>query len=405
MAKQITNAELINAIVEGASYSDRIPLATQSNLSDVADAILNYAPAKNDVLSALYNKIALTIINSMEFDNPFDRFRRADINYGDTLEDIFVDIPESYEYDHTNTNPFAQVTPDVKALYSVINKQLQYEQTIWDAEFRRALRSPYGLDTLVNKIINSLNVASRVDDFLIAKELLSQEGSFGKVVYMGAESGTPATDGKTLLDAIKNASAGMKFPSRQFNQQGVMQNTPMDRQILVISSKYKNIIDLDVLAGVYNLDKVDFKQQIIEIDGFADDEIGAVLIDEKFLNFHYALQDGGLIYNPKALATNHFWNSWSINTVSLFQNAVMFKFHDLITLTITAGSHGSVSPASVVVPKGSKPAITDNVIVINGTTITATADSGYVFDAWSGATDDTAINSSTTITASFTSAA
>lgn len=402
MAKQITNAQLINAIVQGASYSDRIPVATQSNLSDVADAILNYAPAKNDVLTALYNKIALTIINSMEFNSPFDRFRRADINYGDTLEDIFVDIPEGYEYDHTATNPFAQVTPDVKALYSVINKQLQYEQTIWDAEFRRALRSPYGLDTLVNKIINTLTTASRVDDFLIAKELLSQEGGYGKVVYMGAETGTPATDGKKLLDAIKNASAGMKFPSRQFNQQGVMNTTPMDRQILIISSKYKNIIDLDVLAGVYNLDKVDFKQQIIEIDGFEDDEIGAVLIDEKFLNFHYALQDGGLIYNPKALATNHFWNSWSINTVSLFQNAVMFKFHDLITLTITAGSNGSVSPASVVVPKGSKPSITDNVIVINGTTITATADTGYEFSAWSGATDGTAINSNTTITASFT---
>lgn len=404
MSKQITNAELINAIMQGASYSDRIPQATQTNLSDVADAILTYQPAKNDVLTALYNKIALTIINSMEFENPFARFRRADINYGDTLEDIFVDLPEGYEYNATDTNPFAQTTPDVKALYHTINKQLQYEQTIWDAEFRRALRSPYGLDSLVTRIVNTLNVASRVDDFLIAKEVLSQESSMGKVVYLGAETGVAATDGKTLLDAIKNASAGMKFPSRQFNQQGVMNDTPMDRQVLVINSKYKNIVDLDVLAGVYNLDKVDFKTQIIEIDGFAEDDIVAVLMDEKFLNFHYALQDGGLIYNPKALATNHFWNSWSINTVSLFQNAVMFRFHDLIKLTITAGTHGSVTPTTLDVPKGSIPDVDGNEITIGKHTITATADSGYKFGSWSGVTDGTAINSNTTITASFVSA-
>ena len=45
-------------------------------------------------------------------------------------------------------------------------------------------------------------------------------------------------------------------------------------------------------------------------------------------NVPYELKDGGLIYNPKALATNHFWNSWSINTASLFKNAVLFKFEE-----------------------------------------------------------------------------
>ena len=80
----------------------------------------------------------------------------------------------------------------------------------------------------------------------------------------------------------------------------------------------------------YNLDKADITQQIIELDNFNTEgnTIACALVDERFLNFHYALQDGGLIYNPKALATNHFWNSWSINTASLFKNAVLFKFEE-----------------------------------------------------------------------------
>ena len=326
MAKQVTNAELINAILS-SEYGDRIPEATQNNLSEIAEKILAYQPAKNSLLEALYNKIALTIIDSMEFDNPFDRFRRADINYGDTLEDIFVDIPEGYEYNAKDENPFAQVQPDVKALYHTLNKQLQYEQTIHDPEFRRALRSPYGLDSLVTRIVNSLRTASKVDDFLIGKQILSDESVYGKVVYLGTKTGNNATDGKHLLEAIKTAGSGMKFPSREFNQQGVMDNTPMARQVLFITSQYKNIIDLDVLAGLYNLNKADITQLIIELDDFNENEtMACALVDERFLNFHYALQDGGLIYNPKALATNHFWNSWSINTASLFKNAVMFKF-------------------------------------------------------------------------------
>ncbi len=322
----VSNSELINSIL-GTEYSDRIPSATQANLTDVANKILAYAPAKNAILTALYNKIALTIISSMNFDNPFARFRKADINYGDTLEDIFVDIPKGYDYNSKDENPFKQSTPDVKALYSVINKQLQYEQTIHDAEFRRALRSPYGLETLVSTIVNTLTTASEVDDFLIAKEILKQKEIYGMVVYLGAETGTASTDGKTLLDAIKNVGSGMRFPSTSYNQQQVTQVTPMSRQVLIIKAGYKNIIDLDVLAGLYNLSKADITQQMIEIDTFGDDDkVVACLIDEDFLQFHYALQDGGLIYNPKALATNHFWNSWSINTASLFRNAVQFRF-------------------------------------------------------------------------------
>lgn len=328
MAKQVTNAELINAILS-SEYGDRIPLATKDNLTDVAEKILSYAPAKNSLLDALYNKVALTIIDSMEFENPFDRFRRADITYGDTLEDIFVDIPEGYEYDAKDENPFAQVQPDVKALYHTINKQLQYEQTIHDPEFRRALRSPYGLDSLVTRIVNSLREASKIDDFLIGKEILSTESAYGKVVYLGERTADKNADGKALLEAIKTAGDGMKFPTREFNQQGVMDNTPKSRQVLFITSQYKNILDLDVLAGLYNLSKAEITQMMIELDNFNDKTtIACALVDERFLNFHYALQDGGLIYNPKALATNHFWNSWSINTASLFKNAVLFKFED-----------------------------------------------------------------------------
>lgn len=322
----VQNAKIL-AMALGDDYSDRIPSVTQSNLADVATAIMTYQPAKNAVLDALYNKIALTLINSMEFTNPFSRFRRSEINYGDTIEDIFVDIPEGYEYDNANTDPFGQTVPTVKALYSTINKQMQYKQTIHDAEFRKALRQPYGLDTLVTRIVNTLRTAAEYDDYLIGKQLLAQDGVYGEVVKIGVETGVASTDAKTLLDNIKQYGSALKFPSSNYNKAGIKNVTPMKRQVLVIRASLKNQIDLDVLAGLYNLSKADITQSIIEVDDFnGDSTMAAALIDERFINIYPALQDGGLIYNPQGLYTNHFWNTWSVNTVSLFQNAICFKF-------------------------------------------------------------------------------
>ena len=73
------------------------------------------------------------------------------------------------------------------------------------------------------------------------------------------------------------------------------------------------------------------------------------------------------------------------------------------TVTISAGSGGSVSPTSIAnVPYGTTVTVNSNKITINGTTVTATASSNYTFDKWS-VSNGVTITSATTITASFKS--
>ena len=57
--------------------------------------------------------------------------------------------------------------------------------------------------------------------------------------------------------------------------------------------------------------------------------------------YHKALQDGGMIYNPKGVPyTNHFLNSWGVFSFSLFANSALFVFADATktTLTVQSGS-------------------------------------------------------------------
>lgn len=73
------------------------------------------------------------------------------------------------------------------------------------------------------------------------------------------------------------------------------------------------------------------------------------------------------------------------------------------TVTISAGSNGSVSPTSIAnVPYGTTITVSSNTLSINGTTVTATANSNYAFDKWSVSNGAT-VTSNMTITASFKS--
>lgn len=336
-----SNIEILNNITTPL-YEERIPQSTRTNLADLADSILNYTPLKNEVLTEIINKIAFTIIRSTEYDSIFSDFRGEDILYGDTIEEIQITVPEGYDPRTVSQDPFSKVQPNVKACYHTINSEIQYKQTITDVEFRKAVKSANGLDSLVNGIIASMTDAMKIDDDMKNLAVLSNTGVYGQLVYLGDETGTATTDSKTLITAIKNVSSAMSFATNKFNFLRVLKQCPKSRQILIIKSKYKDMIDLDFLAGVYNLSKADITQRIIEVPDFIGlDNVPCMIIDERALSYHKSLQDGGMIYNPQGVPyTNHYLNSWGCFTFSLFMDAVMFVWGNTadITLEVTSNS-------------------------------------------------------------------
>ena len=51
-------------------YRERVPLATQTSIAEVGAPILTYTSTQNEFLSALVNRIALTIIRNKTLKNP-----------------------------------------------------------------------------------------------------------------------------------------------------------------------------------------------------------------------------------------------------------------------------------------------------------------------------------------------
>ena len=321
----LTNSELIEYL--------GLPADTITKLQTAMGE--EYQATANQFLSAIYNKVLYSKVMQMEFTNPFKKYDSYPINFGDTIENIFVELPKGYTFDKDATDPFTKVVPSVKALYQSINYELQYETTIQDSLLRRACINEYGFMNLIDSILGTLAQAMSLDEYDAVRAVLGDAKIYagGKV----EEYTNGATDSETaekMTTLIVDAVTFMKLPSKKNNALGVLTCSKPSDLLLVIKADLLNSINLDYLSGVYNLSKVDLINNIIPVASFqVKDATGALkgedidfaVIDTTGFENHVALQDGGMIYNPKGKYTNHFYNLWKIVSFKQFCNARAFK--------------------------------------------------------------------------------
>ena len=298
-----------------------------------------YTAARNEFLEALYNKVLYSRVESMDFTNPFKKYDSYPVNFGDTIENIFVEVPKGYAFDKDADDPFTKVVPSVKALYASINYELQYQTTIQDALLRRAAINDYGFMNLIDTILASLTKAMSLDEYNATRYMLGNMDIYSETTQITRGS-DDTTTAKAITKAIAECVSQMKLPMTANNKLGVLNMSKPENLLLIMKYGIKNSIDFDYLSGVYNLDKVSIIDNIIEVDGFQvarpgeqgaeieGEDLDFVIIDTSGFDCHVALQDGGMIYNPKGKYTNHFLNLWKIVSFKTFANARAFKLVD-----------------------------------------------------------------------------
>ena len=320
----LTNKELIEYLELPADTITKLQTAQGSD----------YTAVSNQFLEALHNKVLYQTVASMNFANPFKQFDSFPINYGDTIENIFVEMPKGYAFNKDATDPFTKVVPSVKALYATINYEMQYATTIEDSLLRRACLTEYGFMGLIDSILGQLAKAMSLDEYFATIGMLNNKDLFAQGIETLSVSGDDAAIAKTVTKKIINTVSSFKLPMTTNNKLGVMQVTDPSDVLLIIKYGLLDDINLDYLTGVFNLSKVDLVKRIIQVDGFkiandsgtlVGEDIDFMIVDTKAFDMHTALQDGGLIYNPKGKYTNHFYNLWKIMSFKYFYNARAFK--------------------------------------------------------------------------------
>lgn len=332
---------LLNAIRASASaeYQERIPVATQENLAKVGTGILDYSSTRNEFVSALVDKIAFSIIKHKSYENPLKEFKSGNLDIGKDIEEIFVDLVKAQSFNPklAETEVFKRVKPKILAAYHRVNREDFYKVTIQDTQLKKAFTSTANLNQLITNIIQSLYTSDSYDEFLLMKNAIHQYAKEGKIKLVEVPVVVDTQTARDAMVKIKKIANDMTFMTDKFNYAGVKTFSLKAEQHVLISTHFDAIVDVELLASAFNMNKADFESRKHVVDDFGGIEnVQMAIVDKSFFEIRDSLMSMETQRNSQGLYTNHFLHHHQMISVSPFANAVLFvtSIPDITTLVI-----------------------------------------------------------------------
>ena len=222
--------EILNTIYDNASdiYRERIPVATQNNIQEIRDAMLDgdNVVVANEFMSTLLNMIIKQVIHNKLFTNPLKSLKQGTKPLGDTIEEIYSNFIKAETYDQTGANLLQRKLPDTKTAWHRMNRKDKYKVTINHEDLYKAFSSYEKLGSYITSIINSLVNSSELDEFVLTKQLIKDafDNNAIKVVNI-KDPLTSEENAKSFIKTVKTISGDMVFPNSNNNSYLDAQNT------------------------------------------------------------------------------------------------------------------------------------------------------------------------------------
>lgn len=364
--------DILNVIRQNASYDyqQNVPeVATANDIPKVGEVIYGTPAFANQFINALVNRIAIVCVQSANFNNPYSILKKGYIEYGETVEDIFVSIAKAVDFsaEKAAKREFQRTIPDVRSAFHTMNWRVMYPVTIQDEDLRQAFLSIDGVQNLIAKIVDAVYTAAEYDEFLLFKYLLIKAISHGKMKPISIGAGTDLSEAAVQFRGTSNL---LPFMGSEYNEAGVKTNTPKERQVIFMDAMFNAQFDVNVLASAFNMGKADFMGRLFLIDNWTDFDnerfdiiransdgieevtsgelalftnVKAVILDENWFQVYDNNNKFTEKYVASGLYWNYFYHTWKTVSSSPFANAVVFvtsnaevSAPDTVTVEITA---------------------------------------------------------------------
>lgn len=372
-------ADILNVIRNNASvdYRNYVPKADANDVESVRTIgaiIMDYPALQNEFLNALVNRIGRVMLTSKMYSNPIAFFKKGVLEYGESIEEIFVNIAKVQEFNPeiAEQEVFKRVVPDVRAAFHIMNYQKFYKATVTQEQLKQAFLSWDGVTDLIARIVDSMYTGANYDEFLVMKYLLARHILDGRV-YPVTVPTVNAENAKAIVTTVKGVSNKLTFMNSEYNPAAVRTFTEKTDQYMIVNSVFDATMDVNVLASAFNMDKAEFLGHRVLIDGFGDLDIArlgeifagdptyneptqaeltalnaipAVIVDKDWFMVFDMLTQFTEQYNGQGLYWNYFYHVWKTFSVSPFANSVLFVPGTPLVTSVT------VSPTTASVPKG-----------------------------------------------------
>lgn len=395
-----STVDILNVIRQNASYQyqSMVPeISTAVDIPKVGEVLYGTPALANEFINSLVNRIAIVRTQSLTFNNPYSVLKKGYLEFGESIEDIFVNIAKAVDYsaEKAEDRELKRTLPDVRSAFHVINWKVFYPVTIQDEDLRMAFLSADGVTDLIAKIVDQVYTGAEYDEFLLFKYMLIKAVAGGKMKPVSIGDGTDLKDSAKAFRGISNL---VQFPSSAYNESGVKTNIPKDRQVIFMDAMFDAEFDVEVLASAFNMDKAEYMGRRFLIDDWTtfdndrfdviransdgleevtSDELAimadvkAILCDEKWFQVYDNNNKFTEKYVASGLYWNYFYHTWKTVSHSPFADAVVFVESDAGSLTAVAGAEYTVE--SVQVTDGIATVVTlslDSLLDANGSDIT-----------------------------------
>ncbi len=386
-----SSVDILNAIRNNATqnYQDYVPKATPDaeSIRKIGAIIMDFPNLQNEFLSALVNRIGRVILTSKMYTNPFKMFKKGLLEFGETTEEIFVNIAKPFQFDPATAEStiFKREKPDVRSAFHVMNYQKFYKVTVSNDQLRQAFLSWEGITDLVAKIIDSLYTGAEYDEFQTFKYMLARNILNGHLCPIEIPS-VSVENMKPIIAKIKGVSNDMEFMSSKFNLAKVKTHAKKSEQYFLVNTNFDATMDVEVLASAFNMDKAQFMGQRVLIDSFGNvdsarlaelfsddptyealtademealDKLPACIIEKNFFMIFDNYQNFTEQYNGEGLYWNYWFHTWKTFSVSPFANNALFIPGTPSVTSVT------VTPKTATIGKGQSIYLDANVEVEN----------------------------------------
>lgn len=350
----------------------------------IGETIMSFEPVRNEFLQALYGRIGKVLITSKSYQNPYRLLKSGVLEYGETIQDIFIDIINVQDFDpeRAETEVFKRELPDVKSTFYHLNYQKLYKVTVERARLKQAFLSEEGVEELVLYIVDQMTSSMEYDEQLTTLYMIGMRALNGAIHVTNYPADASLDD---IAATIKEVSNNWTFKKRKYNYAGVTNHSPKSDQIILVTSKFDAQFSTKILAWVFDKTEAEIGYNRILLDSYKEldvdrldklfendptyhhfteeelsalDEIPCIHIDKDWLKIYDNDLDYGEIENPQGRYINHNLHAWKTFAISPFANATMY-LPEVQSVTSV-----EVKPATASVYRGQTIKLT---AVINGT--------------------------------------
>ena len=361
--------EIRNTLIQDNSlYQTQIPLVDDYTSSQVYGQSLLNLPSdlRNKFIQSLVNRIAYTRFMMDYFENPLRELAGDDLPLGAIGQEIYVNPARGRVYD---INDFAgllvKYESDIKAEYTEINFDVQYPVTIIRKELEKAFVSWGDFESFLMGISTSLYNGAYIDDYKYTKKLITN-AYVNNAVQMETVSFAGATPTKDELESLtarlRQAYLDFMVPSTKYNAwkkvggygRSIVSWSKPENIVVFVSNKMASILDVQVLANAFNIDKAELVGRVYYVEDFDIlDDSGEVIVDGSNIvalicdRRWFKIREKDMFMDEFYNANNRSWQSY-LNVIksfnySLFANALMLV-KALPTLNISSMQFNKTSP-------------------------------------------------------------